>query len=74
MGTFDFTPQTYKLTAEMDDGVRVWMDEELVIDNWNDGYSVDQVINYAGSDTRIVIEYFENVGDATAVSRNHSRG
>jgi len=37
-GQFFFTPADYMFYAQSDDGVRVWIDNILVIDAWFDGY------------------------------------
>ncbi|MHC4753136.1 MAG: PA14 domain-containing protein, partial [Planctomycetota bacterium] len=52
-----------------DDGVRVWLDGELIIDDWNDHgptWNPSQPIDLvAGQRYALVMEYFENVGGAT---------
>jgi len=61
---------TYTLWAQSDDGVRVWLDGELIIDRW-----IDQGATWAGSTPielkageRHILEmaYYENGGDAVA--------
>jgi hypothetical protein len=32
----DFTAGTYRFTATADDGIRVWLDNELIINDWSD--------------------------------------
>ena len=53
---------TYTLITETDDGVRVWVDDELVIDDWN-GHFVTrneaQVALTAGTPAKLRIDYFE---------------
>jgi hypothetical protein len=34
--TVDFEPGVYRFTASTDDGVRLWVDGHLLIDNWHD--------------------------------------
>jgi hypothetical protein len=59
---------TYTLTTESDDGVRVWVDDKLVIDNWSD-HSLRQdsasVMFEANKARTIKLAYYENGGDAT---------
>ncbi len=63
-----FEAATYKFTASADDGVRVYVDNLLIIDKWIDQptttYSADQVLTAGNHD--IKVEYYENTGGATA--------
>jgi hypothetical protein len=64
----DVTPGTYRLTATSDDGVRVWVDDQLLIDQWHDHpattYSAEKVL---GTGHHLVkVEYYENSGAAVA--------
>ncbi|KAA3657310.1 MAG: hypothetical protein DWQ04_28460, partial [Chloroflexi bacterium] len=64
--TLDFESGTYRFNATADDGVRVYVDGSLVIDEWHDAtantYSADVTIA-AGSHT-IRVDYYEGTGDA----------
>ncbi len=66
--TVDFVTGTYEFTATADDGVRVVVDGEIIIDKWIDQapttYKAQKVLA-AGSHT-IVMEYYENGGGAVA--------
>ncbi|WP_158847973.1 glycoside hydrolase family 3 protein [Algibacter sp. L1A34] len=58
---------TYKIGVNSDDGIRLWLNNELVVDAWhNRGTTTDQVeINMeAGEKYAIKLEYFDNGGDA----------
>jgi hypothetical protein len=58
---------SYRFRVEADDGVRLWVDGVLVVDRWQDGYSLDTpvVVLSAGShDLRL--EFFERTGGALA--------
>ncbi|MDX1415640.1 MAG: PA14 domain-containing protein [Candidatus Promineifilaceae bacterium] len=63
-----FDPGRYRFTAKSDDGVRVWVGTDLIIDEWHDAsgqtYTADFDVTIAASMT-IVIDYFENKGDAS---------
>ena len=67
-GTFDFAAATYTFTTRADDGIRLWLDGNLVIDNW-----VDQAATTTTA-TRVVsagqhvvkVEYYEYGTLATA--------
>lgn len=53
-----------------DGGVRMWVDDNLVIDDWNDGYGRDHTGIYTAPDTkskRVRIEYFR-LGNTAATS------
>jgi hypothetical protein len=60
-----FAEGTYRLRALADDGVRVWVDDELVIDAWQDQIRTwhEAVIKLQG-EHHLRIEYFENTGGA----------
>ena len=61
-------PGTYRFTANTDDGVRLWVNGQLIINQWNDHQAQDFVgdLNFAGGTMDIVMEYYENVGGARA--------
>ena len=61
--------ETYKLITSTDDGVRLWFDGRLVIDNWTDHGTTDdiaQVNLMAGQIYSIHMEWYENTGGAVA--------
>lgn len=57
---------TYRFHLRSDDGVRFWLNNTLLIDQWRDAanttFTVDQVLS-AGNHT-LRIEYYENIGTA----------
>jgi hypothetical protein len=59
---------TYRFTAVSDDGIRVWIDNELIVNEWNDHAvrttNVDRTLS-AGHHL-ITVEYYENGGQAVA--------
>jgi hypothetical protein len=64
--TLSFKAGTYRFNAIADDGVRVWLDGALIIDQWRDAqnitFTADRVLS-AGSHT-LRVEYFERTGNA----------
>lgn len=52
----------FELTITSDDGVRVWIDDALVIDRWNVHESVVDRVPVAAGRRRLKIEYFEATG------------
>jgi hypothetical protein len=61
-----FDPGRYRFFAQADDGVRVYLDGKLIIDEWHDGsgsevYSVERDLS---KKTEIVVEYYERSGRA----------
>ena len=64
----EFEAGTYVFTATADDGIRVYIDDEPVIDQWNDQsgltFAVEKEMT-AGVHA-IRVEYYENWGDAVA--------
>jgi hypothetical protein len=67
--TRTFTTGLWTFTTTSDDGIRLWVDDTLVIDNWTDqtSPSTDQAtIFLQGGPHTITVEYYENAGSATA--------
>lgn len=64
----DFSAGNYRFTATMDDGMRVWIDDQLLIDAWTDSQvrtlQADRVLT--GGTHNIRIDYFEAGGVAVA--------
>ncbi len=63
--------QTYTFSTSSDDGMRVWVDNLLVVDNWYDSAAnsnrTSGLINLAaGKKYDISVEYFESRGNAAA--------
>ena len=58
----------YRFSATMDDGMRVWIDEALVIDSWSDSQVHTQVADLVmtGGEHEIKVEYYEAGGKAVA--------
>jgi hypothetical protein len=65
---FDLQAGAYRFTATTDDGVRVYVDNRLVIDHWNDHsastYTAD--LSLSAGHHLVVVEYYENEGLAVA--------
>jgi hypothetical protein len=64
----DVTPGTYRFTAVSDDGMRVWIDSEQIINDWSD-HAVHTVAvdKYLGAGHHLItVEYYENTGGAVA--------
>ncbi len=63
----DFDAGLYRFSARADDGIRVYLDDELILDEWHDGlanveYTVDQRLD--NDDYRVRVEYYERTGGA----------
>ncbi|MGD9144508.1 MAG: PA14 domain-containing protein [Anaerolineae bacterium] len=62
----DFEGRTYRFTVRVDDGVRLWVDGQLLIDQWKDGsprtYSVERAMTPGKHDVRV--EMYERTGRA----------
>jgi hypothetical protein len=61
-----FEAGTYRFSYRSDDGLRIWVDDTLVVDYWRDGLavwvSVDHYISLGNH--RVRVEYYENGGVA----------
>ena len=67
----DFEARTYRFTVSIDDGVRLWVDGQLLIDQWHDGamrtYAVERTMTKGKHDIRI--EMYERTGRAAIAFR-----
>lgn len=63
-----FTAGTYRFVATTDDGMRVYVDDTLIIDSWYDSqsHSVSADTYLSTGDHRIKVEYYEAGGGAVA--------
>jgi RNase P/RNase MRP subunit p29 len=63
----DFEAKTYRFHVRVDDGVRLWVDGQLLIDQWHDGstrtYSAERTMTQGKHDVRV--EMYERSGAAT---------
>lgn len=59
---------TYTFRTDTDDGVRLWVNNQLIIDNWNDGVFANQgtIALTGGQQYDIRMDYYENAGGAGA--------
>jgi LysM repeat protein len=61
-----FKPGRYRFTATADDGVRVYVNDQLIIDGWKiqpvTTYTAD--IQLSGGHHKLVVEYYEEAEDA----------
>ncbi|WP_338792617.1 PA14 domain-containing protein [Bernardetia sp. MNP-M8] len=60
---------TYTFYTTTDDGVRLWVNDALLINKWNNQSATEYtgtITLNAGQKYSIKLEYFENTGDATA--------
>ncbi|MHB1081102.1 MAG: PA14 domain-containing protein [Prosthecobacter sp.] len=61
--------QTYTLIPVTDDGVRLWVNGQQVVDDWNnhgDTWNNGVIALQAGVAVSVVMEYYESTGGATA--------
>jgi uncharacterized protein YraI len=59
---------TYRFTATMDDGMRIWLGETMILDSWYDSQAHTEVVttHVPAGEHRIKVEYYENGGKAAA--------
>jgi len=62
--TVDLPAGTYTATVISDDGVRIWVDDELVLDDWESHESKVEKVTLSGGTRRIKIAYYEAGGFA----------
>jgi LysM repeat protein len=70
-GEFEFVGGTYQFIATVDDGVRIYLDDNLIMDQWHETsavtYRVD--VDVAEGTHKIRVEYFEGQGAAVCKVR-----
>lgn len=65
--TVNFAPGNYRFFATMDDGMRIWVDNQLVIDAWQDSQERTVTFDrFMNGNHAIRIDYFEAGGMAVA--------
>jgi len=59
---------TYRFTATMDDGMRAWVDDTLIIDYWTDSqvHTESTDVFLSAGDHKLKVEYYESKGKAVA--------
>src|SRR5439155_22856837 len=66
-GTFNFAAGTYRFSVGADDGARVAIDGNIIINRWSDtaSFTVNSadVVLGAGNH-QIIVDYYENTGNA----------
>ncbi|HEY64480.1 MAG TPA: hypothetical protein G4O02_07895 [Caldilineae bacterium] len=64
--TIEFDAATYRFHVLVDDGARLWVDDELLIDEWRDGAVREITADYAlaRGKHQIVVDYYERTGNA----------
>jgi parallel beta-helix repeat protein len=63
-GVVTLAPGNYELLVTSDDGVKVWIDDKLVAEDWSIHGAKDDVAPLNGGRHRVRIEYFQNTGSA----------
>ena len=66
--TLHFSAGTYRFTATMDDGMKVWVDGTLIINSWWDSqvHAMSSDIYLNSGNHNIKVEYYEAGGEAIA--------
>ncbi|NLE77273.1 MAG: hypothetical protein GX605_11050 [Chloroflexi bacterium] len=60
----------YRFSVETDDGIRVWVDDALIIDEWRHGFARhERTIPLSQGAHTVRVEYFEDGGNAVAKVR-----
>ena len=55
---------SYDLVVSSDDGIRLWIDDKLVLEDWTIHGPKDDVVPISSGPHRLRIEYFQNTGAA----------
>lgn len=65
----NFDAGTYRFHVVMDDGARLWIDDQLVLDRWQDGSLREATVDFplAQGSHNLRVEYFERTGNARIV-------
>ncbi len=70
-GRFNFDAGNYSFIARADDGIRVWLDDEMIIDAWKNQQATEYLVNKCveNGEHAIEVEYYEDNGYAVAQFR-----
>lgn len=66
--TINVPPDVYRFVAVADDGIRVWIDDELILDEWRNAYITryETEAEIGPGPHEVRVEYFESSEHATA--------
>ncbi len=64
-----FENANYKFHTVSDDGIRVYLNDQMLIDDWNDHAAKDDYVikTVTAGLHKVTVEYYENSGDAVAI-------
>jgi glucose/arabinose dehydrogenase len=67
-GQFSFSAGSYTFSTTTDDGVRLYVDNALVIDDWHDqtATTTTSTISLSAGTHTVKVEYYDNTGSASA--------
>lgn len=70
-GSVSFSARAYTFIARADDGIRVWVDGALIIDQWHDQAPTEYRVtrNMTAGSHNILVRYYEHSGGAVAQFR-----
>ena len=61
----NFQPGRYRFQARADDGIRVYVDDQLIIDEWHSALKRPTTVDlWVDGSRQVVVEYYERGGDA----------
>jgi hypothetical protein len=63
-GVVDLTAGRYELSVTSDDGIKVWIDDRLVLQDWSIHASKEDHVPISSGHHRLRIVYFQNTGSA----------
>ena len=63
-GSVSLPPGEYDLVVTSDDGIRLWVDDQLVLEDWTIHGPKDDRVPIAAGPHRLRLEYFQNTGAA----------
>lgn len=63
-GLFDFVPGNYLFTITADDGFRLVIDGDLILNEWNDQTGTRQTSQYLEGEKVVFIQYYDNIESA----------
>jgi hypothetical protein len=66
-GEFNFEGGNFAFQANADDGIRLYLDGLLVLDQWRDGYKEvrNRVLGVGPGEHTVIVEYYERTGNAS---------
>jgi hypothetical protein len=69
-GVIDVPAGTYVWEARVDDGIRLWVDDEIIFDDWPPKHECEltRKVEIGPGEHRVRVEYWQGIGMSTLIA------